>query len=183
MTLNAQPYRSDSMPRGLQRLQPWARAAQRAMVSGSIASILSTAVLATLGKRQAGSFVAPTNATSHWLWGDRAYGEQAASLRHTGVGYTTHHASAMFWAVIYERLLQRRPHPSAAQIVSDAALVTGLAAAVDYGITPQRLRPGFEKRLPRASVTAAFVALGLGLAVGALLNRRQERRNDRLMQL
>lgn len=182
MAANVQEYPSQSMqPSSLS--QPWLRAAQRAAVSGSLASVLSTAVLASLGKAQAGSYVAPTNATSHWLWGDAAYQEQAPSLRHTGLGYLTHHASAIFWALLYERWLQRNAHPTAGEIIGNAALVTAVAAAIDYGITPRRLRPGFERRLPRASVTAAFVALGIGFAAGALLTRRHERRMERLMEL
>ena len=75
----------------------WMRAGRQALVSGTLASGLSTAVLALLGKATMNKPVAPTNATSHWLWGDRAYGEHDPSLQHTAVGYATHHASAVMW--------------------------------------------------------------------------------------
>ena len=43
----------------------WKTALGEGVVAGTAASILSTAVLATAGLRQAGSAVAPTNAVSH----------------------------------------------------------------------------------------------------------------------
>jgi hypothetical protein len=48
----------------------WLIAAKQALVSGTLASVFSTGVLAWLGQRHLGRPFAPTNATSHWLWGD-----------------------------------------------------------------------------------------------------------------
>ena len=42
-------------------------------MAGSCASVLSAAVLALAGQREAGSAAAPINAVSHWYWGDRAF--------------------------------------------------------------------------------------------------------------
>lgn len=53
-------------------MKTWKQARQDSLVSGSIASLLSTAVLAVRGQRDAGSPFAPTNAISHWIWGDHA---------------------------------------------------------------------------------------------------------------
>ena len=50
----------------------WRKALNEGVVGGSLASVLSTCVLAAVGARQAGSAVAPINATSHWLWGDES---------------------------------------------------------------------------------------------------------------
>lgn len=162
---------------------PWRAAGRQALVSGTLASFFSTAALALLGKAEALSFVAPTNATSHWLWGNEAYGELRPSVRHTGIGYVTHHASAVFWALLYERWLNRSERHSTGSIVRDAALTAGIAAFVDYTLAPPRLRPGFEQHLSSASLVGVFAAFAAGLAAGALLNRQHERRLERLLTL
>lgn len=161
----------------------WVRAGRQALVSGTLASVLSTAVLAGLGKSALGKPLAPTNATSHWLWGDRAYAEHDASLRHTGIGYATHHASAVMWATIFERWLNYSGAFRTGEIVRDAAAMTAIASFVDYQLTPPRLRPGFEQHLSRGELLGVFAAFGAGLALGAVLNRQHERRLEKLMEL
>ncbi|HLS81405.1 MAG TPA: hypothetical protein VK025_08380 [Steroidobacter sp.] len=169
---------------GSREAQRWLEAARQALVSGTLASVLSTGVLMWLGGRRLGRPAAPTNATSHWLWGDEeSFQADELSLRHTGVGYATHHASAVMWAMLLERWLARTPHPTSARIVRDAALISALAAFVDYQLTPRRLRPGFEARLPTHSLVGVFAALGVGLATGAILNRRHDRRLEALRRL
>jgi hypothetical protein len=164
-------------------MDEWARAGRQAMVSGTLASVLSTAVLALLGKSTLGKALAPTNATSHWLWGEQAYGEHDPSVRHTGVGYATHHASAVMWATIFERWLNYSGALRTGEIVRDAAAMTAIASFVDYQLTPRRLRPGFERHLSRSELVGVFAAFGAGLALGAVLNRQHERRLDELMSL
>lgn len=164
-------------------MDEWVRASRQAMVSGTLASVLSTAVLAMLGKSTLGKAVAPTNATSHWLWGEQAYGEHEPSLRHTGVGYATHHASAIMWATIFERWLNYSGALRTGEIARDAAAMTAIASFVDYQLTPPRLRPGFEQHLSRGELLGVFAAFGAGLALGAVLNRQHERRLDELMAL
>ncbi|HEX2493695.1 MAG TPA: hypothetical protein VHK24_07955 [Steroidobacter sp.] len=162
----------------------WSQAGRQALVSGTLASVFSTAVLAWQGYRRYRKPAAPTNATSHWLWGDQdALAASDVSLRHTGVGYATHHASACMWALLYERWLDRGEVPSNGQIIRDAALMTALAAFVDYRLTPRRLRPGFENHLSAGGMLAVFAAFGAGLAAGALINRQHERRLRRVLTL
>lgn len=161
----------------------WLRAARQALVSGTMASVLSTAVLAVLGKSNLGKPVAPTNATSHWLWGEQAYGEHDPSFRHTAVGYATHHASAMMWAAIFERWLNYSGAIRGREIMRDAVAMTAIASFVDYQLTPPRLRPGFERHLSRGELLGVFAAFGAGLALGAILNRQHHRRMDDLMTL
>lgn len=164
-------------------MDEWAKAGRQAIVSGTLASVLSTAVLALLGRSSLGKAVAPTNATSHWLWGEQAYGEHDPSLRHTGVGYATHHASAVMWATIFERWLNYSGALRTGEIVRNAAAMSALASFVDYQLTPPRLRPGFEHHLSRGELLGVFAAFGAGLALGAVLNRQHERRLDELMSL
>lgn len=168
----------------LSETERWLKAGRQAIVSGSLASTFSTAVLAWQGYMRYRKPAAPTNATSHWLWGDDdALLASEPTLRYTGVGYATHHASACMWALFYERWLDEKESPSNFEIVRDAALMTAIAAFVDYQLTPPRLRPGFEKRLSGAGLVAVFAAFGSGLAAGALLNRQHERRLQRALTL
>jgi hypothetical protein len=57
-----------------------------ALVTGTIASVVSTAALAALAKVEGKSGVQPTNSTSHWLHGDRAAAQQGVDFAHTAVG-------------------------------------------------------------------------------------------------
>jgi hypothetical protein len=162
----------------------WLRAGRQALVSGTLASLASTAALAWLGYRRYGKPAAPTNATSHWLWGDDdAFLASEPDVRHTGVGYATHHASACMWALMYERWLERKQHPSAGEIVGAAAATTAVAAFVDYVLTPKRLRPGFEAHLPPIELAGVFAAFCVGLAAGGAINRQHERRLQRTLTL
>src|SRR5690606_33962485 len=88
------------------------------------------------------------------LWGERAYGELDATLRHTAVGYATHHASSVMWATIFERWLNYSGALQPGKIVRDAAAMTAIASLVDYRLTPPRLRPGFERHLSRDDACA-----------------------------
>jgi hypothetical protein len=154
-------------------MEQWNTALRRGLVSGTTSSLLSTAALALFGKREAGSAFAPTNAISHWYWGERAARRDRPSPRYTLPGYAIHHASATFWAVLFERacgdLLDRRD-TGKTLLASTAA--AGVACFIDYEMTPQRLKPGYEKRLSRPALAVVYGAFGLGLAAGAMLCRR-----------
>ena len=146
---------------------------RRGLFSGSSASLLSTLALAAMGKRETGSLVAPTNAVSHWLWGDEAARHNAPSLRYTLVGYVIHHASATFWAVLFERLmggrLDKKDLPTT---LAASAAASAVACFTDYQLTPRRLHPGYEKRLSTPSLALVYGAFALGLAAGAMASRR-----------
>jgi hypothetical protein len=154
-------------------MENWKTALQRGAVGGAASSLASTAALALLGKDEAGSAFAPTNAISHWIWGEKAARRNAPSLRYTVPGYVIHHASATFWSVLFERLcgqLLDRRQPATTLGVATAA--SAVACFVDYRLTPQRLRPGYEKRLSRPALALVYGAFGAGLAAGAMLSRR-----------
>lgn len=161
-------------------LKQWVDAGRNAVISGTLASVLSTGLLAWLGNRRVGKPFAPTNATSHWLWGDtESFNAVEPSLRHTAVGYATHHASAWMWALFYHRLLATEQERTPATVLRDAAVVTAVAACVDYGLVPKRLTPGFEAHLTRGNMVGVFAAIATGLALGALLTGRHERAMQR----
>jgi hypothetical protein len=142
-----------------------------AAVSGTVASTFSTAALVLLARAEGRGAAQPTNATSHWLYGDRAAQCDRIDTAHTLVGYATHHASALFWAVPFEIWLAVRPPGSSVELFRRAGLIAGIAAGVDYGLTPRRLTPGWELVLSKKSVSATFAALALGLAAGAVIAR------------
>jgi len=151
-------------------MKPWRRALRDALVSGTSASITSTAVLMTCGAHEAGHALAPTNATSHWYWGDGATRRNRFSWRHTVLGYATHHGASVFWAFLYEMLFgTRRAEKPAPVALAQGAAIAALACFVDYRLTPRRLMPGYEQRLSRRSLTAVYAAFGAGLALGGAL--------------
>jgi len=88
-------------------------------------------------------------------------------------GYLIHHASATFWAVLFERffgsLLDKK---QAALTLKAATAATAVACFTDYQLTPQRLHPGFEKRLSTPALAVVYLSFGIGLAAGAMLCRR-----------
>lgn len=151
----------------------WTNSLKRGLVGGSVASVLSTAALAALGKREAGSPFAPTNAISHWFYGDKAALQDQPSVKYTLTGYAIHHGSSLFWAVLFERLagklLDRKQPLTTLEVGAAAAAV---ACFVDYKMTPERLHPGYEKRLSKPSLAVVYGAFGVGLALGAMLCRR-----------
>lgn len=150
-------------------------AVREGLVAGSLASLLSTAVLAGAGRREAGSALAPVNAVSHWLWGDASLRQDQASWRYTALGYLTHHLAAVFWATLHAALVGRRrgAHTLPAVVLGGIA-TSATASVVDYRLVPRRLTPGFEHRLSRGSMVAAFAAIAAGIALGALLVRGRD---------
>ncbi len=157
-------------------MKSWPDALRDGAVSGSAASVLSTAVLAARGEKEEDTPYGPTNAISHWFWGDRAARHDEPSARYTGLGYAIHHASATLWAVLYEKWFgDKAERGEALAAVAGAAAVAGLACFVDYKLTPQRLQPGFEKRLSTPSLFLVYASFGAALAWRGLAASRKGR--------
>jgi hypothetical protein len=150
------------------RHSTWTEATTRGMISGSISSIASAAVLAACGKRELDDPAAPLNGPSQWLWGTPAACTDGFSLRHTVAGYLVHHATSIFWAILYEKFRHRVPRSAA--VALPAAATAATACVVDYCLTPDRLTPGFERRLSRRSLFLVYAAFAGGLAGAALLS-------------
>jgi hypothetical protein len=153
----------------------WRQAGVSAVVTGTVASLVSSAALAMLARLEGKSAVQPLNATSHWLHGEHAGNVSEADLSHTATGYATHHGASIFWATLFEALLQTKQR-TPSEIVKYAAFVSAIAAAVDYGLVPKRLTPGWEEALSKPSMTAGFAAMALGLAFGGLMTSTMQRR-------
>lgn len=151
----------------------------RVIISGSVASILSAAVIALRSRHDHGSAIQGANDISHWVWGDEAYTEPRPRWKFTAPGLLIHSFSSIFWAYFYEKLLswqQRRNNtltPTA--ICGSAAAITALANVVDFKFTPSRLTPGFEKHLTKPSLALVYLAFGVGLAMTAQCRAAQPR--------
>jgi hypothetical protein len=147
----------------------WALPAARALVTGAVAGLAAAAALALLARTEGRGALQPINATSHWLHGDKAARCDALDARHTLVGFATHCASAVFWALPFEFWRARRRPRAAGTLVRGACATSAIAAAVDYGITPKRFTPGWELVLGTRSLVATYAALALGLVSGSKL--------------
>ena len=126
------------------------------------------AILARAGGKGA---LQPVNATSHWIGGSRAASIRQADLPHTAIGYATHHAATLFWAVFFNQWTARRSAAAPLAMLRDAMVMSAIAAAVDYTITPKRFTPGWEFVLSKRSMAGAYAAMGVGLAAGALITQ------------
>ncbi len=153
----------------------WIPVLRRALLSGSVASATSTAALALVARLEGRGALQPVNATSHWLNGTAAATVVRADLRHTALGYVTHHAATLFWAVLFERAIVQRRTLRLLPALRDAVALSAFAAAVDYGATPRRFTPGWELVLSKRAMAVAYAAMAAGLALGALAARQRER--------
>jgi hypothetical protein len=139
-------------------MQSLTKTARSALISGTVASLSSAAVLAVVARMEGRAAFQPINATSHWLHGRTAADFQGVDLSRTGTGYATHHAATVFWAFF-----------------KDAVLMAAIAAAVDYGATPKRFTPGWEFVLSKKAMAATYLAIAAGLAAGTLLDETVNR--------
>jgi hypothetical protein len=148
----------------------WKRAAKRALVSGTVSSLLSTAALYACGRNEQRAGAGPVGAPSQWLWGrQRAYRKRPSAAQ-TLAGYAVHHVAATGWSMLYEKWCGDRP-PSVAAGALKAAATAGLACYVDFRLTPLRLRPGYEVQLSKPSLSLVYAAFAMGLAIAALRKR------------
>lgn len=151
----------------------WPRARLASVAgSGALAGLLSTAVMVWRGRRDTGSAAAPVNAVSHWLWPVQALQRDGVTMKYTATGTLVHAAAGMLWAWLFDELRSRRRHPSAANALVDAAAVTALASWVDLKLVPERLSPGFERRLRPSSTAMVYVGFAAGLALAGLMANR-----------
>ena len=138
-----------------------------ALASGLAATATSTAALATVAIAEGRGPAQPLNATSHILYGDTAATFRDADLDHTVVGFGTHAAATLFWAVAFESALVIRPPRTSLALVGRAASIGVLAALVDYTVTPKRFTPGWELVLSKKAMAVVYLAMAAGFATAA----------------
>lgn len=161
---------------------------RRGFSAGSLASIFSTAVIAVRSKIDGDNFFCGTNATSHWLWGERAFRQAGFSVRYTLIGYLIHHLCSVFWATCFTAWRSWRMRTTNAvtrpendiklqepnvrsrtdrrRDLKECVAMGMLAATIDYTITPRRFKPGYERHLRLRSLFGVYGAFGAGLALG-----------------
>ncbi len=142
----------------------------RSLISGTAASLVTTGVLAGLARREGRHLAQPANATSHWYWGEDAGRFRRIDVEHTVLGFVTHHAASILWAGLFEAA--RRFYPGRTRL-GDALAVSALAAAVDYGLVPKRLTPGWEKVVSPGAIGVTYGAMALTLAAVSWLEERR----------
>lgn len=138
-------------------------------IAGSCASVLSAVALAIGGRRDVDCAVGPLNAVSHWWWDREALYRRRVDMRHTVLGYLTHHGASLFWGTLLAVFLNRRPQRQrASEIAAASAATSAIACFVDFRLTPRRLTPGYEHRLSNKSIAATYMVFAVGLALGSL---------------
>lgn len=146
----------------------------KSLASGSIAGLAVLGAVALRGQLKIRNPVAPINATSHVLWGDDAASmADNVSLKYTLPGVLINHASAIFWAILYEAMFWRDAEAGrAGRAFTGGMLIGGLAYLTDYLLVPKRLTPGWELRLDaRQSLPYIYSALAFTLPLRGLLRR------------
>jgi hypothetical protein len=91
------------------------------------------------------------------------------SVRYTLTGFAIHQAAAVFWGVLFEKLVPRAPRKRPAGTAAAAAATAATAYFVDYHVVPKRLTPGFEVHLSPRSMAYVYTAIATGLALSAWL--------------
>jgi hypothetical protein len=155
-------------------MSPWKQVLYEGVVTGTAASLASTAALVVAGRRENGHATAPVNAISHWFWPREGLQQDRPSLRHTLTGYLVHHGASVFWATLHARAWGMKPRAKRPGLALAGAVAAATAACiVDYRLTPQRLTPGFEHRLSLKSMAAVYACFAVGLALGSMALRRR----------
>jgi hypothetical protein len=148
---------------------------QDAAATAGIAAAVTSALVAYLGKREAGSAAAPINATSHIAWGDESADIDGVDVKHTAVGALLHAGAMLMWSLVQELFasrLQKRTDVASNLLLGGAT--SAVAYVADYVVVPKRFTPGFELRLSKPSLAAVYVALAASLAAGLILTKRDE---------
>lgn len=147
-----------------------------ALYSGAGAALASLAAIALLSRLEGHAAVRPVNATSHVIHGPEDAPREDMDLRHTLPGLLINIASAFFWGAVFAGIMPAGAARSPKAILGRAFMTSLLAGAIDYGLVPRRLRPGWELALKARSVALALAAMGAGLAAGGLAALPQDAR-------
>ncbi len=144
----------------------WKRAAGRALVSGTAASLLSTVVMSLAGKVERNAPAGPINGPGQWLFGRKAARHRSFKPAYTVTGFLIHQLTATGWALLHERVFgANKASQPITKRLRNAAVTATVANVVDYRLTPRRLQPGFDAQLSRKSMLAIYAAFAVGLTV------------------
>jgi len=128
-----------------------------------------------------GHIIAPINAVSHIVWGDEAATHEEPSGQYTLTGLALNSLAVTSWAAVHELLFGRAAaEGKTAEVLLGGAFVSALAFVTDYRVVPDRLTPGFEKRLSNGALLGIYGTLAVALGVGSLLRHRSACRDSSL---
>ncbi|MGC4002119.1 MAG: hypothetical protein QM811_02795 [Pirellulales bacterium] len=140
---------------------------QHALCGAACATVATTAAVAAAGQLENGRPLGPINAVSHILFGDEAAAHDEPSLQYTLSGLALNAGAVAGWAVVGELLFGGKRRPTTLPGASAAGAATSAIAYVtDYHLVPDRLTPGFEKRLSNGALAAVYGVLAVGLGLG-----------------
>lgn len=156
---------------------PAARAptALRSLVTGTIASVVTTATAAVVSRMLGRSAVAPINAASHVAHGRVALRRDRPSVQHTLVGLGVNWAASVALGHVYETLVTRGAKPTIGSAVTRGVLTAGSAYLVDRYVVPERLESGFQRQMPNKAVLVVYVALAVALPLREIYKNRKLR--------
>jgi len=157
-------------------MKTWTQALSDSALPGVLATVTTLAMIAARGRQETGSAIAPINASSHALWGKRAADIEEITLRHTLPGLLANVAGAFWWALVFEKLFGATlSGRSITRAAAGSAATAGLAYAIDYGMLPRQLTPGWEHRIADRGLFLGLGAMAAGICAGAMLVRRDGR--------
>lgn len=150
-----------------------------ALYSGAGAALATLTAVALSARLEGQSAARPINATSHGLRGASAARRRRIDVAHTVLGVLINTGSAFFWGAAFAAITPAPATKPASGILGRAFATSLFATALDYGLVPKRLRPGWELALRARSVAMTLAAMGAGLGIGGLVARRAEVRSDK----
>jgi hypothetical protein len=157
-------------------MRSWQQAVEKGVLPGILAGAATSIVAALRGRSDSGSALAPINAPSHVVWGDRAATVERATWRHTALGYLINTGAGVFWASVFQKLFARAAaRRGVVGALAGGAATAAIAYLTDYHLVPKRLTPGYEKRVSGRSLFLIYAVLALTLGAGVWLGRRRRR--------
>ena len=123
--------------------------------------------VAAVGWLENGDAATPLNAVSHIAWGDESFERAELSVKYTGAGLALNQVSVASWALLHEWIFGRaRDEGKWGISLAGGFLVSALAYLVDFKLVPEKLKPGFERKLSSGSLIAVYLLLALALGWG-----------------
>ena len=136
--------------------------------TGLALAAATNAAIMLASDRELGAPWAAINAIAHVVDGDEVTQPSEYSPRESVIGVLVNGTAMAAWGVLYEGALavtKTRSSPFT------GALGAAAAYFIDYKVVPKQYTPGIEKKLSHSSVLAAYLVLGVTLALSGPWNK------------
>ncbi|MBV9863750.1 MAG: hypothetical protein JO316_00220 [Abitibacteriaceae bacterium] len=155
-------------------MKSWKQALINSLLIGKMAGVTTAVAAAVCGQVENGSAIAPINAISHIVHGDKAAQNHELSLKYTMTGLALNSAANSIWAALYEIGFGEAAEQGNVPVsLLGGAIISSVAYITDYHLVPPRFTPGFEKHLSSRSLFIIYAVLALSLVIGGLLRRKK----------